>query len=253
MTDLARADSTAGSDLPVDLLSRFARVGRPFTLAAADGECIELLLKSHSAALIVGSGGAEHLRPGQRLLGRLFEDGAVQSLAFAVEGVEPTASGGADVTLRLVEVTDRGDERGELRRPHDAAGLATVSQPVATRLDARPAAVQILEVSPTGLSFVGDRRFEVGQILDVSFDAEAGTPVRLRARVARAERAVYGRTRVAAQITAIGALDQADLDRLCSPDGRPQAGGGPAPTPPTPRPARVGRARDRLRRTLHRT
>jgi hypothetical protein len=82
--------------------------------------------------------------------------------------------------------------------------------------DGRPAAIRIADVSRSGIAFIADRRFEPGEPLDLAFEDEAGAAIRARAQVLRAERAVYGRTRYAARILAIGEMDQLRLDRLCN-------------------------------------
>jgi hypothetical protein len=66
------------------------------------------------------------------------------------------------------------------------------------------------------MAFVSDRRFSAGENLDLHFEDEAGAAIRCRIQVLRAERAVYGRTRYASRILAIGEIDQLRLDRLCN-------------------------------------
>ena len=76
--------------------------------------------------------------------------------------------------------------------------------------------MRVSEVSPAGVAFLSDRRFDRGDLVDLTFEDDAGGLIRCRAQVLGAERALYGRTRFAALVTAIGELDQLRLDRLVS-------------------------------------
>jgi hypothetical protein len=135
---------------------------------------------------------------------------------FAVEETEPTLDGRADALLRLVECVARGDERREPRYGFDAPGTVAVVETFAPIGDGRQTPVRIADVARGGVAFLCDRRFEAGENLDVAFEDEGGGIVRCRVQIVRVERAVYGRTRYAARLMAIGQIDQARLDRICN-------------------------------------
>ncbi len=122
-----------------------------------------------------------------------------------------------DVLARVVEATDRGDERREARVAFDSPGTATLLETLEllARLAARRRCASPRSRRPAWRS-CSDRRFDRGDLVDLTFEDDAGGLVRCRAQVLGAERALYGRTRFAALITAIGELDQLRLDRLVS-------------------------------------
>ena len=158
----------------------------------------------------------DRLRRGARVSGRVHDGEAVQTLVFAVEEIEETGGGRADGLLRLIETAERGDERRDLRHDFDAAARLTPAETFTPASDLRAAQARVCDVSRSGMAFVSDRRFSAGENLDLHFEDKAGAAIRCRIQVLRAERAVYGRTRYASRILAIGEIDQLRLDRLCN-------------------------------------
>ena len=201
---------------PADLVHVYARPGATCTVADDRGVCIELHVKVASGDAFVAAAIAERLRRGARVSGRVHDGGSVQTLIFAVEDVEDTGGGRADGLFRLVETAERGDERGDPRYTFDAPARLTAAETFTPAHDQRVTQARIADVSRSGLAFVADRRFSPGENLDLHFEDEAGAMVRCRVQVVRAERAVYGRTRYASRIMAIGEIDQLRLDRLCN-------------------------------------
>ncbi len=199
-----------------ELVARYARVGGTCTVADDRGLCTELRVKVVAGDSLVVSVAADRLRPGTRVSGRGHDGDEVRQLVFSVEEVEDTIPGRADALLRLCEAVARGDERRDARYDFDAPGTVTLSDAFGHAPDARPAAVRIADVSRSGIAFIADRRFEAGEALDLAFEDEAGAAIRARGQVVRVERAVYGRTRYAARVVAIGEMDQLRLDRLCN-------------------------------------
>ena len=201
---------------PADLVHVYARPGTTCTVADDRGVCIELHVKVSSGDAFVAAAIAERLRRGARVSGRVHDGDRVQILIFAVEDVEETGGGRADGLFRLVETVERGEERADARHTFDAAATLTAAESFTPAHDQRVTQARIADVSRSGMAFVADRRFSPGENLDLQFEDEAGAIVRCRIQVVRAERAVYGRTRYASRVVAIGELDQLRLDRLCN-------------------------------------
>ena len=199
-----------------ELVHVYARPGATCTVADDRGVCIELHVKVTSGDAFVASAIGDRLRRGARVSGRVHDGEALQTMVFAVEDVEATGGGRADGLLRLIETTERGDERGDRRYDFDAPARLLPAETFAPANDTRAAQARIADVSRSGLAFVSDRRFASGENLDLHFEDEAGAAIRCRIQVLRAERAVYGRTRYAARIMAIGEIDQVRLDRVCN-------------------------------------
>ena len=199
-----------------ELVHVYARPGTQCTVADDRGVCIELHVKVASGDAFVASAIHDRLRRGARVSGRVHDGEVVQTLVFAVEDIEPTGGGRADGLLRLIETSERGDERRDSRHDFDAAARLSAAETFAPASDARVAQARIADVSRSGVAFVSDRRFASGENLDLHFEDEAGAAIRCRIQVLRAERAVYGRTRYAGRIMAIGEIDQLRLDRLCN-------------------------------------
>jgi hypothetical protein len=199
-----------------DLVHVYARPGATCTVADDRGVCIELRVKVASGEAFVASAAADRLRRGARVSGRVYDGEAVQTMVFAVEDIEDTGAGRVDGLLRLVETSDRGDERCDPRHAFDALARLVVAESFTPAGDQRAAAAHIADVSRSGMAFVSDRRYSPGENLDLYFEDEAGAAIRCRIQVLRAERAVYGRTRYASRILAIGEIDQLRLDRLCN-------------------------------------
>jgi hypothetical protein len=206
----------ADADLAAEIVARFARIGGTCTVADERGLCTELRVKVVAGDSLVVSAPADRLRPGMRVTGRGHDGQEVRQIMFSIEEVEDTLPGRADALLRLQETVARGDERHDNRFEFDAPGTAATHDPFGGGVDGRPAAIRIADVSRSGIAFIADRRFEAGEPVDIAFEDEAGSGIRARAQVLRAERAVYGRTRYAARIIAIGEMDQLRLDRLCN-------------------------------------
>jgi hypothetical protein len=201
---------------PADLVHVYARPGATCTVADDRGVCIELHVKVASGDAFVASAIEDRLRRGARVSGRVYDGDAVQTLIFAVEDIEDTGGGRADGLFRLIETADRGDERREPRYDFDAPARLLPAETFTPAHDLRVTQARVADVSRSGLAFVADRRYSAGENLDLHFEDEAGAVVRCRIQVLRAERAVYGRTRYASRIVAIGELDQLRLDRLCN-------------------------------------
>lgn len=199
-----------------DLVHVYARAGATCTVADDRGVCFELHVKVASGEAFVASAIADRLRRGCRVSGRVHDGESVQTLIFAVEDIEDTGAGRADGLFRLVEASERGDERRDPRYVFDAPARLLPADGFTPLHDQRATGARIVDVSRSGMAFVADRRFSPGENLDVHFEDEAGAVVRSRVQVLRAERAVYGRTRYAARILAIGEIDQLRLDRLCN-------------------------------------
>ena len=202
--------------LELDAVANWARPGSTVVVADERGLCIELRVKIASGKQVVASGVGDRLRAGVRVSGRAFASGQAQTLVFLVEEVEETGAGRVDGLLRLMEVTARGDERQDPRYDYDAPATAVPAEAFTPVGDVRAAILRVSNVSRNGVAFLADRRFEPGEGLDIAFEDEAGAAIRGRMQVLRAERAVYGRTRYAARILAIGEIDQLRLDRLCN-------------------------------------
>jgi hypothetical protein len=203
-------------DVPVEILRRAAAPGARLTVADERGLCSELLVKVARAGAIVAATAHGRLAPGDRVSARVFDGEHVRRLTFAIDEVEETRDGRDDVLARLVECTDALDERDAERFPFDAGGTAIAAETFSPSLDPRATAIRIAQVSPGGLAFYADRRYEPGESLDVAFEDEGGALLRCRVHVLRAERAVYGRRHYAARITAIGEIDAVRLERICS-------------------------------------
>jgi hypothetical protein len=199
-----------------ELVHVYARPGGTCTVADDRGLCIELHVKVTSGDAFVASAIGDRLRRGARVSGRVRDGGVVQTMVFAVEDVETTGGGRADGLLRLIEVVERRDERREPRYSFDAPARLTGAETFAPAMDSRAAQARVADVSRSGMAFVSDRRFSPGENLDLHFEDDAAAAIRCRIQVLRAERAVYGRTRYAARIMAIGEIDQLRLDRLCN-------------------------------------
>ncbi len=199
-----------------ELVHVYARPGATCTVADDRGVCIELHVKVTSGDAFVGSAIGDRLRRGARVSGRVHDGEAVRTMVFAVEDIEATGGGRADGLLRLIETSDRGDERQDPRYVFDASARLMPAETFAPASDARAAQARIAHVSRSGVAFVSDRRFAPGENLDLHFEDEAGAAVRCRIQVLRAERVVYGRTRYASRIMAIGEIDQLRLDRVCN-------------------------------------
>jgi PilZ domain len=199
-----------------DLVHVYARPGATCTVADDRGVCIELHVKVASGDAFVASALGDRLRRGSRVSGRVYDGEAVQTMVFAVEEIEETGGGRADGLLRLIETAERGDERRDARHEFDAAARLLPSEAFAPAPDQRTTPARIADVSRSGMAFVSDRRFSPGENLDLHFEDEAGAAIRCRIQVLRSERAVYGRTRYASRIVAIGEIDQLRLDRLCN-------------------------------------
>ena len=199
-----------------DLVHVYARPGATCTVADDRGVCIELHVKVASGDAFVASAIGDRLRRGARVSGRVYDGAAVQTMVFAVEDIEDTGGGRADGLLRLIETAERGDERCDPRHDYDAEARLVPAETFAPASDLRVAKARVADVSRSGMAFVSDRRFSPGENLDLHFEDEAGAAVRCRIQVLRAERAVYGRTRYASRIIAIGEIDQLRLDRLCN-------------------------------------
>lgn len=197
-------------------LTRFFRVGVPCAVADQRGVFVEFRPKVVTDEVVVGTVAANTLHPGARLTGRLYGESSVEVMTLEVEETEHTIPGRMDVLARFVDVADRGDERREARVLFDSPGTATLAETLELSPDSKPVPIRVSEVSPAGVAFLSDRRFGRGDTLDLSFEDDAGGLVRCRCEVLGAERAVYGRTRFAALVTAIGELDQLRLDRLVS-------------------------------------
>ncbi len=199
-----------------ELVHVYARPGATCTVADDRGVCIELRVKVTSGDAFVASAIGDRLRRGARVSGRVYDGETVQTVVFAVEDVEDTGVGRVDGLLRLVETSERGDERRAPRHVFDAPARLLPAESFTPASDLRAAQARIADVSRSGMAFVSDRRFSAGENLDLHFEDEAGAAVRCRIQVLRAERAVYGRTRYASRIIAIGEIDQLRLDRLCN-------------------------------------
>jgi hypothetical protein len=197
-------------------LTRFFRVGVPCAVADQRGQFVELRPKVVTDEVIVATVAEGATFAGARLTGRLYTNDMVEVLTLDVEETERTLPGRMDVLLRFVELADRGDERREARVVFDSPGTATLAETIECSPDSKPVAIRIADLSPAGVAFLSDRRFARGDALDLSFEDDAGGVVRCRCQVLGAERAVYGRTRFAALVTAIGEGDQLRLDRLVS-------------------------------------
>jgi len=194
----------------------YARPGATCTVADDRGVCIELHVKVASGDAFVASAIGDRLRRGARVSGRVYDGEAVQTMVFAVEDIEDTGGGRADGLLRLIETSERGDERRDPRHDFDAEARLTAAETFTPASDLRSAPARICDVSRSGMAFICDRRYSAGENLDLHFEDEAGAAIRCRIQVLRAERAVYGRTRYASRILAIGEIDQLRLDRLCN-------------------------------------
>ena len=201
---------------PSDLVHVYARPGATCTVADDRGICIELHVKVASGDAFVAAAHADRLRRGSRVSGRVHDGDIVQTLIFAVEDIEDTGGGRADGLFRLVESIERGDERASPRYDFDAPARLTAAETFTPAHDQRVTQARVADVARSGLAFVADRRYAPGESIDLQFEDEAGATVRCRIQVVRAERAVYGRTRYASRIMAIGEIDQLRLDRLCN-------------------------------------
>jgi hypothetical protein len=197
-------------------LARFFRVGLPCAVADQRGACVELRPKVVTDEIVVATARDGSVWPGARVSARMLTDEGVQVLTLEVEEVEATLPGRMDVLARLVEFVDRGDERRAARVAFDSPGTAALSETLECSPESKPVPIRIADLSPAGVAFLSDRRFDRGDVVDLSFGDDAGGTIRCRCQVLRAERAVYGRTRFAAVLTAIGELDQLRLDRLVS-------------------------------------
>jgi hypothetical protein len=197
-------------------LTRFFRVGVPCAVADQRGTCVELRPKIVTDEIVVATAREGTLRPGERITGRLYTEEAVQVLTLEVEEVERTLPGRMDVLARVVELVDRGDERRAVRVVFDAPGTVSLAESLECSPESKPVPIRVADVSPAGVAFLSDRRFERGDTIDLSFGDDAGGTISCRCQVLRAERAVYGRTRFAALVVAIGEVDQLRLDRLVS-------------------------------------
>src|SRR5919107_1820184 len=90
-------------------------------------------------------------------------------------------------------VADRGDERREARVLFDSPGTGTLADTVELSPEAKPVPIRVSEVSPAGVAFLSDRRFDRGDTIDLSFEDDAGGFVRRPCEGPPAERAGYGR------------------------------------------------------------
>jgi hypothetical protein len=199
-----------------ELVHVYARPGATCTVADDRGVCIELHVKVASGDAFVASAMGDRLRRGARVSGRVYDGEAVQTMVFAVEDIEETGGGRADGLLRLIETAERGDERRDPRHDFDAPARLIPAETFTPASDLRVAQGRVCDVSRSGMAFVCDRRYSAGENLDLHFEDEDGATIRCRIQVLRAERAVYGRTRYASRILAIGEIDQLRLDRLCN-------------------------------------
>ncbi len=199
-----------------EVVGMFARPGLSCVVADERGVSIELRVKVVGADAFVGTTRAGLLQRGGRVTGRIYDGAAVQLMVFAVEDIEATGSDTADGLLRLVEIGERSDDRGELRYDFDTPACVTIAESFTPASELRASQARVADLSTSGASFIADRRFAPGEVIDLHFEDEAGASIRARVQVLRAERAVYGRTRYATRILAIGELDQLRLDRLCN-------------------------------------
>jgi hypothetical protein len=197
-------------------LTRFFRVGVPCAVADQRGTFVEVRPKVVTDDVVVATVAAGATFPGARLTGRLYGDRSVEVLTLEVEEIEHTLPGRMDILARVVDIVDRGDERREARVLFDSYGTAMLAETLECSPESKPTPIRVSEVSPAGVAFLSDRRFDRGDTVELSFPDDAGGVVRCRCEVLGAERAVYGRTRFAALVTAIGELDQLRLDRLVS-------------------------------------
>jgi hypothetical protein len=216
MVDPAAEHFPTDHVLDADLVARFAHIGVVCTVADDAGFCFELRPKVIAGIEMVVTTRAGRLAAGRRVSGRCFDGSHARTLVFTVEAVEPTAADMADALLRLTASLPRGDERSDPRHGYDAEATGTLADPYGDRPDSRRSALRVCNISRSGLAFLADRRFDTGEQLDIAFSDETDAPIRCRVQLLRVERAVYGRSRFASRIVAIGELDQARLDRLCS-------------------------------------
>jgi hypothetical protein len=218
MLEHLEEDSAADSPLArrLEAVARFARVGGTCVVADERGLCVELRVKVSAGEAIVASGPADRLRAGSRVSGRVFVGRAIWNAIFEVEEVEETGIGRADGLFRIVELQDRGDDRGEPRYTFDAAAVCVPADTYTPASELRSTQLRICDVSRAGVAFLADRRFDPGEAIDLAFTDEAGATIHARVQVSRAERAVYGRTRYASRILAIGEIDELRLERLCN-------------------------------------
>src|SRR4051812_29388157 len=126
-----------------ELVHVYARPGATCTVADDRGVCIELHVKVASGDAFVGSAIHDRLRRGARVSGRVHDGEVVQTLVFAVEDIEPTGGGRADGLLRLIEISERGDERRDSRHDFDAAARLTAAETFAPAIDSRAATARI--------------------------------------------------------------------------------------------------------------
>jgi PilZ domain len=132
--------------------------------------------------------------------------------------------------------------RVAISQPATARIVASASLPTNTELD-----VRITDVSATGLAFSSQRPLDTGDQLTVHLDL-SDRPTAITSRVARCDRAPYGRFRVGCEIRNLTEHDHQALARLSQISDSPSATSDRrrSPDAPTRHPAQQPSLKDHL-------
>jgi PilZ domain-containing protein len=202
-----------------DLLRQAAALLPPLpatieVLSESEG-ALRLRLLSHDGSGIAAQGPRLRVRPHMKLRARLEDAGGERhDLDLVVSGLEQEDGWTARLTLQVTAVHHRQARRVHARLAvEDTAGLYAIScrelQP-GTQFP-----VAIADLSESGLAFVSDRVFHLGDVIAI-MPKVSGQPVRMRARILNARPIDGGQNRVGCEVIALRDEDRRRLAELAA-------------------------------------
>src|SRR5437763_6500704 len=201
------------TDLAVSILSQLP--SHKVDAFSGDGGVVALELQSQDGIHILADAPRLRVRPQLELLVRTNDaGGGGHDIALTVTDIVRKSEWTAEVRLGVIDVLRRETVRTTTRA--ELADLALVRI-----LGARGIAaddefdVRLAELSPSGVAFVTDRTFHVGDSFAMMATI-AGRVLRLQARVLQTSLSHYGRRRVGCEILQITDDDRRRITALTS-------------------------------------
>lgn len=177
------------------------------------GGSFALTLADHEGDLLYAYGDRDHVADGLVLEHRIRNgEGDGHNIRFTVR--RTFFQSGSDLLLHLVVsgIEEHYASRSAPRADLSAGAVVRVLYGKALERDLR-LDVRVADVSTTGVSFITDREFHPGDVLELHAPLPDGA-VRLEARVIRTIPAVYGRNRVGCEISTILEADRHSIGLL---------------------------------------
>jgi hypothetical protein len=214
-----RSNQRKLTDLAVSILSQ--QPSHRVEAFSGDGGVVALELQSQDGAYVLADAPRLRVRPMLELLVRTHDEGGGgHDITFIVADVVRQTEWTAAIQLRVIDV-----QRRETVRTTPRAALADLALVRVTGARAIAADdefdVRLADLSASGVAFVTDRTFHVGDCLAMMATISSRV-LRLQARVLQTSLSHYGRQRVGCEILQIPDEDRRRISALTT--ERPHTG-----------------------------